>query len=210
MSRAKPLTKELIVAAMSRTKSNRSAARYLSVSFQHYKKWAKLYKDEATGVSLWEKHKNQSGSGIPKFLSAQRGGATVREILEGKASPHHYTPEKLKHKFIAEGYLAEECSRCKMVERRVLDYKMPLLLNFKDGNKKNYQVWNLELLCYNCYFVTVGDIFDNRQIQGLEDHITIYKQEHPDWQLDDYHLERLRELGLLEPEQPEKDYISRI
>ena len=33
----------------------------------------------------------------------------------------------------------EECSVCKFHERRVSDYKMPLLLNFKDGNKKNYR-----------------------------------------------------------------------
>lgn len=206
----KPLSKELIIAAMGRTKSNRSAARYLSVSFEHYKKWAKLYKDEETGLSLWEKHKNQSGSGIPKFLTTARGGVSVRDILEGKASPHHYKPEKLKYKFIAEGYLAEECARCGMNERRVVDYKMPLVLNFKDNNKANYVGGNLELLCYNCYFITVGDLFDNRQIMGLEDHITIYKQEKPTWELDEYHLQRLQELGLGEIKTPDEDYVSRL
>ena len=179
MSHPTPLSKELIVAAMGRTKSNRSAARYLSVSFEHYKRWAKLYVDEETGLTLWEKHKNQCGKGVPKFLSTARGGVSAQDILEGKASPHHYKPEKLKYKFIAEGYLAEECSRCGMNERRVVDYKMPLILSFRDGNKANYTSGNLELLCYNCYFVTVGDLFDNRQISRLEDHLTIYKQEKP-------------------------------
>ena len=43
MPKAKPLGKEMIVAAMNKTKSNRAAARYLNVSYQHYKKWAKQY-----------------------------------------------------------------------------------------------------------------------------------------------------------------------
>ena len=42
MPKPKPLSKELIKGAMSQTLSNRAAARYLNVSYQHYKKWAKL------------------------------------------------------------------------------------------------------------------------------------------------------------------------
>ena len=43
MPKAKPLSKEQIVAATNKTLSNRAAARYLNVSYQHFKKWAKLY-----------------------------------------------------------------------------------------------------------------------------------------------------------------------
>jgi hypothetical protein len=83
-------------------------------------------------------------------------------------------------------------------------------MHFRDANKKNYRVENLELLCYNCYFLTVGDVFDKRQIQGLEDHLTIYKQEEPEWDLDEYQLERLKELGLVDEQPPEDDFISHI
>ena len=200
----------MILSAMSRTKSNRAAARYLSVSFVHYKKYAREYKDEVSEVSLWEKHKNQSGTGIPKFLSGKSGEPSLKEIIEGNASPHSFTPRKIKDRMIAEGYLLEECCNCHMKERRVLDYKMPLLLHFKDSNKKNYRIENLELLCYNCFFLTVGDVFENKQIQGLEDHVTIYKQEEPSWELDEYQLQRLRELGLVDKEPEQDDYISRI
>jgi len=200
----------MILSAMSRTKSNRAAARYLSVSFVHYKKYAKEYKDEETGLSLFEKHKNQSGTGIPKFLAGKSGEPSLQEIIDGNASPHSFTPEKIRNKLIIEGYLLEKCNRCSFEERRVLDYKMPLLLHFRDSNKKNYRVENLELLCYNCYFLTVGDVFDKRQIQGLEDHVTIYKQEEPEWDLDEYQLQRLKELGLMDEEPPEDDFISRI
>ena len=53
-------------------------------------------------------------------------------------------------------------------------------------------------------------MFDNRQLQGLEDHVTIYKQEEPEWDLDEYQLQRLKELGLVDEQPPEDDYISRI
>jgi hypothetical protein len=200
----------MILSAMSRTKSNRAAARYLSVSFVHYKKYAREYKDEETGLSLWEKHKNQSGTGIPKFLVGRSDEPSLQDIVEGVASPHSFTPQKIKDRLITEGYLLEECCNCHMIERRVLDYKMPLIMNFKDKNKKNYRIENLELLCYNCYFLTVGDVFDNKQIQGLEDHVTIYKQEEPNWELDEYQLQRLRELGLVDQEPEEDDFISRL
>ena len=68
MPKAKPLKHELILAAMAKTKSNLAAARYLNCSYQHYKKWAKLYESK-THDSLFEEHKNQSGKGIPKFLA---------------------------------------------------------------------------------------------------------------------------------------------
>jgi hypothetical protein len=41
MPKAKHLGKEMILAAMAKTKSNKASARYLNVSYIHYKKWAK-------------------------------------------------------------------------------------------------------------------------------------------------------------------------
>jgi hypothetical protein len=70
MPLAKPLSKDQILAAMSQTLSNRAAARWLNVSYIHYKKWAKIYDPTEEGYpNLFEQHKNQSGKGIPKFLS---------------------------------------------------------------------------------------------------------------------------------------------
>jgi hypothetical protein len=70
-----------------------------------------------------------------------------------------------------------------------------LLLHFKDGNKKNYRKENTEFLCYNCYYLTIGDVFDNKQIEGIEDHKPV-NQSNVDWELDDYTKQRLKELGL--------------
>jgi hypothetical protein len=61
LPKPKPLSKQQIEAAQSQTKSNMAAARYLHVSYQHYKRYAKMY-------GLFASHKNQSGKGIPKFI----------------------------------------------------------------------------------------------------------------------------------------------
>ena len=98
---------------------------------------------------------------------------------------------------------------CGFEERRVLDYKMPLLLNFKDDNKKNYKLDNIELLCYNHYFLNVGDIFTDKQIEGIEDHKPV-NQGKVEWEVDDYHMQRLKELGLGENDKEELNIISKL
>ena len=98
---------------------------------------------------------------------------------------------------------------CQFKERRVLDYKMPLLLHFKDGNKKNYRKENIELLCYNHYFLTVGDIFTEKQVKNIEDHIPVNQGE-VEWELDDYQKQRLIELGLEKEDDDDLNIISRL
>ena len=206
MPKAKPLSKVAIQGAMNKTKSNRASARYLGVSYIHYKKWAKNY-DSETHENLFEQHKNQCGKGIPKFLNGGKKTPAIVDIIEGRIDPSHFDAAKIKDKLIAEGLLEECCTHCSFKERRVLDYKVPLIMHFKDGSKKNYKLDNVELLCYNCYFLQVGNIFNNKQIQGLEEHKFINESQ-VDWKVDDYHLQRLKELGLEENE--EINLISRL
>ena len=203
MPKPKPLSKEQILAAQAKTKSNMAAARYLHVSYQHYKRFAKTY-------NLFDSHKNQSGKGIPKFLKGTKKMPHMLEIIEGRIAASSFDPNKLKYALIEQGYLLEECAVCSFKERRVMDYKMPLLLHFKDNNSNNYSLDNIQLLCYNHYFLTVGDIFNDKDIKQIET-----KQEHfgtsenVEWEVDDYHLQRLKELGL-EDEDEVNQYISRI
>jgi len=211
MPKAKPLSVEQIKAAMSQTRSNRAAARYLNVSYNHYKEWAKLYDATEEGYeNLFEQHKNQSGKGIPKFLNNGGKEPALLDVIEGRVPISSFTPEKLKFRLFAEGYLKEECYQCGFHERRVLDYKVPLLLHFKDNNKKNYRIENLEVLCYNHYFLSVGDIFSDKQLQQIEEH-KVVNEGQVDWELDDYQMERLKELGLYDPpEADDLDIISRL
>ena len=204
MPKAKPLSKEQIVAAQAKTLSNMAAARYLHVSYQHYKRYAKLYK-------LFADHKNQSGKGIPKFLNSGKKMPAMVEIIEGRIAASSFDPNKLKYSLIEQGYLLEECAVCKFKERRVLDYKIPLLLHFKDKNSNNYSLDNVQLLCYNDYFLTVGDIFnkkDEQQIETQQEHNGTTEQ--VNWEVDDYHLQRIKELGLDDDDDDVNQYISRI
>lgn len=210
MPKAKNFTKEDILRAMKVTKSNKAASRYLHCSYQHYKKWAKFYKDEETGKSLFELHINQCGKGIPKFLRNGKKDPVLLDIIEGRIDASSFSVEKMKFRLITEGYLLEECAECGFKERRILDYKMPLLLHFKDKNKANYSKENIQLLCYNHFFLQVGDIFTNRQIQGIEDHVSVNKSQ-VEWELDEYTRQRLKELGLDGNEEPEEyNIVARL
>ena len=206
MPQAKPLTKEQILAAMSQTLSNKAAARYLHVSYIHYKKWAKTYDATEEGYkNLFEQHLNQAGKGIPKFLRADGPEPALIDIIEGRIDASSFEPDKLKYRLITEGFLKEECAECGFHERRVNDYKIPLLLNFKDNNKKNYHKENIELLCYNHYFLQVGDIFSDKQIKGIEDHVPTYQSD-VTWEMDNYTRQRLEELGLGDKDNSDDPY----
>lgn len=205
MPSPKPLSKEQIVAAQAKTKSNMSAARYLHVSYQHYKRYAKMY-------NLFDSHKNQAGKGIPKFIRGTSKFPAIIDIIEGRVAASSFDPNKIKYVLIEQGYILEECAICKFKERRVLDYKVPLLLHFKDKNSNNYSLDNIQLLCYNHYFLQVGDIFnkqDEKQIETQQEHNGT--SEKIDFEVDDYHLQRLKELGLGDDEEDDvNQYISRI
>jgi hypothetical protein len=51
-------------------------------------------------------------------------------------------------------------------------------------------------------------MFTDRQIKGLEDHVSVSLSK-VEWELDDYHLQRLKELGLGDEEPEEYNIIAR-
>jgi hypothetical protein len=211
MPKAKPISKEDCLRAMRHTKSVRAAARYLNCSYQHLKPIMKMYEaTEDRFDNLFEQHKNQQGKGIPKFLGNGKKLPPLIEIIEGRVDPSSFNPDKIKYKLLTEGYLKEECNKCGFNERRVADYKMPLLLHFKNGNKKHYVLDNLEMLCYNCYFLHIADVFTEKQIENIEDHKSINQGE-VDWELSDYQREQLEKLGLGDDEDDDDfDIIARL
>lgn len=199
----KILTKEMMLKAMEMTLSNRAAARYLCVSFGHYKKYAKLYKDDKTGKTLWETHKNQAGRRIPKCLKE----FSVYDLLEGKVAVEHFEPRKIKTALINEGLIEEQCSRCGFRERRVIDGRVPLIVVHKDGNRKNWKKPNLEMMCYNCSFLYAVSPITDKQVEKMEDYLDIREKEY-DWELDEYHIEHLKSIGLWKDETPGSEYVT--
>jgi len=205
---SKILTKEDILRAQKVTRSNMAAARYLHVSYNHYKKYAKMYKNDE-GLSLLEVHKNQAGEGIPKFAISGIDNIPLMDVLEGRVPIEHFDPRKIKARLLSEGKLIEVCSSCGFSERRVTDQKIPVILNFKDGNKKNWHLDNLEFLCYNCSYLYAASPIDEKRAEAMEDYVKT-KEEEPSWELDQYHIDHLKELGLFDNDSSGEEYISRL
>lgn len=205
------LTEAAIRNAMKHTQSNFQAARYLNITIETYRKYAKMYIDQETGKSLYELHKNSTGKGIKKLkwhkeISVDR----INEIVTSD-SYRAVNQQKLKDRLIYEGILRLECYKCQHNEKRVVDFKQPLILSFKDGNKHNWRVENLEMLCYNCYFLFVGNLYSDKQLRALEDaHAPLIKEE-PNWDIDDNFLAHFQDLGLEDKQDyyPGDEYISR-
>lgn len=214
---AKILTREEIEGAMKATLSNRAAARYLHVSYPHYKRYATLYKDE-NGIPLYEKHFNRGGKGIPKFAVSSSGNRFRREpsitdILEGKVAASHFNIQTLKYRLISLGFLEPKCSRCGYDKTRLLDGKAPLILLHKDGNKNNWNLDNLEFVCYNCAFLEgPNSVITEEMVEKAEDCVDRNGAKITDktWELDEYQKEYLESLFKDEKPEPGSEFISRF
>jgi len=151
--------------AQENSQSAHGAARFLRVDYDTYKKYAKLYIDSATGKSLFELYKNPAGKGIRKQSKVRRF-ETLRERLEpiinGERPDVKISPSKFKKRLIQAFILEEKCERCGFCERRSVDYTIPLMLDWIDGDKTNHLLTNLRLLCHNCYYLEVGSIYGGR------------------------------------------------
>ena len=145
----------------------------------------------------------------------------ILDVIEGRISAKHFKPEDIKKRMIDEGYLKEECAICGYHERRLSDYKMPLLIHFKDNRKNHYNLGNIRFLCYNCYFCNVSDVIKkgDKDMEELELHVPMTETiEVPkEFELDEYQLEQLEQLGVIEtpisnplPEDDGSELISRL
>jgi 5-methylcytosine-specific restriction endonuclease McrA len=206
------LTEQQIRHAMKSTLSNRAASRFLNVSYPTYKMYSKMYIDQETGKSLFELHLNPSGKGIIKITESGSREPRLQELLKQGMSIESYSVDKLKNRLLHEGLLTHECNKCGFAEKRVIDLKVPILLNFKNGKKSDWTIENLEMICYNCYFLYVGDIYNNKQVRAMEDYTApVEAKSNVDWELDEYYLKHFEEIGLINSSEGDgSEYISRL
>ena len=132
---AKPLLESEIKDAQKKSRSAMEAARVLGVSYNTYKKYARKY-------GIFEDLKNPDGTGIRKGYNIKRGKYSLDDLIAGKY------PE----------YMLEKCNCCGFEEKRVTDGKVPLVLDFIDGDRKNHKYENLRMLCFNCSFLLNGNL----------------------------------------------------
>jgi hypothetical protein len=124
-----------------------------------------MYIDEPTGKTLYQLHKENGFAKrlvLPQTRYRRKASAPwafqptpIDEIFANKHPK--FNLRIFKKRLIQEGYLAERCSCCGYQQRRTFDYEMPLKMNWKDGDRGNYSIENVELLCFNCYFINVGN-----------------------------------------------------
>ena len=155
--------RETLISTLEKTKSLTEAARVLGCSYVHLKKYLKVYKDD-NGKLLIDAYKNQAGKGLSKNARKSMGDNTIKtmDILTGKVSITKFTYEQLRNRIIRDKVLKPKCNVCGFTEKRA-DGKRPLILTFKDNNIKNFNKDNLELLCYNCYFMSFKKMVVNQE-----------------------------------------------
>ena len=150
-----------ILAAQSISKTEAEVARKLGVSQMTYYKYASMY-------GLYGKVKNAAGRGIKKPIKNEDSGQyPLNQILEGKFP--NYSTSRLKTRLLRCHRIEQKCNKCGFDEKRIADQQSPLVLNYIDGDSKNKLRDNLELLCYNCYFLTINNPFCRRKTFKLED-----------------------------------------
>jgi hypothetical protein len=145
-SRFIPISKADIEYAQSQTKSNMEAARFLGVGYMRYKRYATIY-------NLFDRHLNQKGIGTNKGYAARASSIPLKDVFANKHPT--YSLIRLKHRMVARNLILEKCELCGFNEKRITDSKTPLIITFKNG-KKDFTRENLQLLCYNCLFLTTG------------------------------------------------------
>lgn len=145
---ARPILKSQILASQDNSKSAAEAARNLRISYNTYKKYAKMY-------GIMDRLKNQGCVGIVKKKAIRNKKYHIDELIKGHHT--HYPLVRYKNKLFDSGYVPRVCSSCGFGEARISDGKYPLLIDFLDGNLNNRVLENIRPLCYNCFFLLVGD-----------------------------------------------------
>tara|TARA_B100000287_G_scaffold2037_1_gene2013 strand:+ start:345 stop:1025 length:681 start_codon:yes stop_codon:yes gene_type:complete len=139
---SKQPSKKKVEYAIKSTQSMRMAAEYINLSYQTFRKYAKLY-------DLWKPL--PSSKGVRKRNSTKVSPFDLKKILTGE-NPSPYRETVLLKKAFTEGYLAMKCSNCDYDCTHITDLTPPLVLDFLDKNHNNTHLDNLRVLCLNCIY----------------------------------------------------------
>lgn len=151
--------------AMENSCTNSEAAKWLHITAATFKKYALRYIDEPTGKTLWLLHKERGAAKrLVLPVTRYRRLHTVPwafqpyPIADIFANKHpKYSLRRFYDRIVKEGFIEERCTCCGFQERRLHDYEIPLKLHWIDGDRHNYAIENIQMLCFNCYFITVGN-----------------------------------------------------
>ena len=136
-SKGMVLSKANIELAIKSTQSMGQAYRYMGVSRNTFKKYAKLH-------GLWKPTKNLKGIRRTGNVGSQLKH-DLKQILEGK-NPNPFREETLLTKGIREGYIPCQCQNCDADFSHIDSQKTlpPLILDFLDKNPMNTKLKTCE------------------------------------------------------------------
>jgi len=166
-----PITQGEMELAMEHTRSAMEAARFLNISYDSFKRYGRMYTDPTTGKNLLEtqkekyvKMRNEIKKRPYQFkMMPENCRFPLSKVLEGKC-PEYKGGRSFKDRLLNSGYFEDKCENCGFSERRVSDYKVPLVLEFLDGDVLNFKRENLRFLCYNCYSLLVDNIWKVKRV----------------------------------------------
>lgn len=140
----RPILQSEIEEAKKHSPFARQQAKWLGIHFHTYKKYARMY-------GIYDPKPNEKGK--RNMYDPERGRFPLSKILAGEFKDHKSVSDwMVKDKLIRSGTFAPRCNICGYDKRRIIDNKIALLLDHKDGDSRNYNVDNLQLLCLNCTF----------------------------------------------------------
>ena len=149
-------------------KSNRDAAHYLNVSFRRWKKYSSLYIEKESVKSYFQLLLDRSNKAkgarlvILKKLHRKKKWDEwyvkniIQKLNNNELDVKVYTQKRLKEFLIANDILAERCACCGYSEKNMITGKAPLLLDHINCNYDEWNIENLQLLCFNCFSQLVG------------------------------------------------------
>jgi len=179
--------------AMENTRTCQEAARWLNIDYNTFKRYAILYIDKETGKNLFDLHRDTNASKRrANSEKIRREKAALRpktdrppgrfvayplaDIMENKYPKYPY--KLFKKRLVTENILPECCENCGYSMRREFDYQVPLVLHFRDADRSNFRLENVRFLCYNCYFLLVGNpLGSNKKVVELPDGTLVPKSQ---------------------------------
>ncbi len=129
------LTEISIKYALKNCKSAQHCAEFLNVSFNTFKKYATSYVDGPTGKTLFDLAKKLGEVNGRRSINRQNIGVegTIERILRGETK-NNYSHQRFLEILLHYAKFESKCMNCGYSERRIIDYRVPLLLDFIDGH----------------------------------------------------------------------------
>ena len=113
-----------------------------------------MYSEFETGLDYFNRINSKKGDmNITIFKNE-----TLEDILNLTRKVELEERFSLMYTLFSKGYKEKcRCEHCKQeIPVRPIDYKVPMMIYFKDSDPSNTTLENIQIVCYNCYFLLAG------------------------------------------------------